>query len=418
MKISFLVYNIYGMGGTVRTVVNTANYFAAQNLQVEIISVRKTAASPMFSINSSVKIKPLFDARRGKRYYKGMPLHKKLFKKIACRLPSVAINKKEDLYHMFTLFTDIKVITALRQIKSDILITTIPSFNVLATLLAPKRVKTIGQEHRNFDIHDVSLQRKIIKHYPKLDVLTCLTDNEVNAYRELLKTSNVKVIKVENATDMQWRSASLEEKTIIAAGRYVPEKGFDLLIPAFVKVIETHPEWKLKIFGSGKDEPLLRDLIFKYKAYNNILLMPTTNKITEEMLRSSAYVLSSRSESFGMVLIEAMSVGLPCISYKCPGPVEILKNEEDGLLVDEEDIQGLAEAMNRIIGSVDLRHELGKQAKINVERYSFIQIGQKWKLIIDELNQEHKREPQLEPVVNFKNNKRKQGFTETQRKII
>ncbi|MFD4850964.1 glycosyltransferase family 4 protein, partial [Bacillus mycoides] len=98
MKITFLVYNIYGMGGTVRTVINTANYFASKNHDVEIISVRRTSAKPMFDIDKKVKITPIFDARRGKLFGKNTPLYQKIIKKILMKFPSFFIDKSEDLY--------------------------------------------------------------------------------------------------------------------------------------------------------------------------------------------------------------------------------------------------------------------------------------------------------------------------------
>ncbi|MDG2654083.1 glycosyltransferase, partial [Vibrio parahaemolyticus] len=166
-------------------------------------------------------------------------------------------------------------------------------------------------------------------------------DSEINEYQSLLKETGVKLYKVENATAVPEETAALDKKVVIAAGRYVPQKGFDLLVPAFSKVIDKYPDWKLKIFGSGEDEKLLRQQIFDHKAYNNIFLMPKTNDMIGEMLNSSIYVLSSRYEPFGMVIIEAMSVGVPCVSFACTGPVEIIKNKEDGLIVEEGNIDEL-----------------------------------------------------------------------------
>jgi len=385
IKISFLVYNIYGMGGTVRTVVNTANYFASNNYEVEIISVRRTANKPLFKIDKRVKVKPLFDARRGKLFGENTPLYKKIIKRILLKVPSKFIDRSEDLYHMFNLFVDIKIIQALKKLKSDVLITTIPSFNILATKFVNKRIIKIGQEHKYFKGHSEKLQKKIKKYYPKLDVLTCLTDSEVHDYQNLLKDGKVKVYKIENATSIPLESANLENKVVIAAGRYAKEKGFDLLIQAFSKVLEKHPDWKLKIFGSGDDEELLREIIFKEKAYNNIFLMPKTDDILSEMMKSSIYVLSSRYESFGMVIIEAMSVGLPCVSFACTGPREIIKDQEDGILVPEGDVQGLSNALITLIESPELRYIYGRNAKKNVERYSFKVVGAKWENLLTEV---------------------------------
>ncbi|PEB42806.1 glycosyltransferase family 4 protein [Bacillus pseudomycoides] len=384
MKITFLVYNIYGMGGTVRTVVNTANYFASKNHDVEIISVRRTSAKPMFDIDKKVKITPIFDARRGKLFGKNTPLYQKIIKRILMKFPSFFIDKSEDLYHMFNLFVDFKIIAALKKINKGILITTIPSFNILATKFVKKDVIKIGQEHLYFAGHAPGLQNKIKKHYKKLDALTCLTDSEINDYEKLLKGSKVDLYKVENATDIPKETADLDKKVVIAAGRYAPEKGFDLLIPAFSKVIKKHPDWKLKIFGSGVEEEALREKIFEEKAYNNIFLMQKTNNIIGEMHNASIYALSSRYESFGMVIIEAMSVGVPCVGFACTGPREVITHKEDGILVEEGNVEELANSLMMLIESEELRKEYGRNAKKNVERYTFNVVGDKWENILED----------------------------------
>lgn len=384
MKITFLVYNIYGMGGTVRTVVNTANYFASQNYEVEIISVRRTHEVPLFMIHEKVKITPLYDARRGKQFSEEAPYHRKLMKQLFVKMPSRIIDKGEELYHMFTLQTDFKIISALKGIKEGILITTLPSFNILATIYVDEAVIKIGQEHKYFYGHEESLQRKIKDSYKQLDALTCLTDSEISVYEGFLKEHHVSLYKVENATDLPKQRAELNNKVVIAAGRFVHEKGFDLLIEAFSKVAKKHPEWKLKIFGSGDLEGMLREKIFAEKAYNHVFLMPKTNNVIGEMLKSSIYALSSRNESFGMVIIEAMSVGLPCVSFACTGPREIIIDGEDGVLVEEGNVDELANSLMLLIENEELRKEYGRKAKKNVEKYTFEVIGEKWEKIIEE----------------------------------
>ncbi len=372
------------MGGTVRTVVNTANYFASKNYNVEIISVRRTSKKPMFDIDSKIELKPLFDARRGMLFGKNTPLYKKIIKKILLNFPSLFIDRTEDLYRMFNLFVDLKIISALKKVNEGVLITTIPSFNILSAIFVKNNVIKIGQEHKYFFGHEKSLQKKIKRYYKKLDAITCLTDSEIRTYKKVLTGSKVKLYKIENATEMPFETADLENKVVIAAGRFVDAKGYDLLISAFSKVIKKFPDWKLKIFGSGENEEILRQQIFNENAYNNIFLMPKTNDIIGEMMKSSIYALSSRYESFGMVIIEAMSVGVPCVSFACSGPKEIIKDGEDGILVEEGNVDAFANALISLIQSKELRRKYGKNAKKNVERYSFNVIGDKWGSILSE----------------------------------
>jgi glycosyltransferase involved in cell wall biosynthesis len=384
LKITFLVYNIYGMGGTVRTVANTANYFASTNYTVEIISIRRTSEKPLFILDPKIKLTPLFDARRGKLFRKNTSGFKRFIKQMLLNIPSFLIDKNEDLYKMFNLFLDLKLLKTIKRIKKGVFITTIPSFNILSAKYSNNEVIKIGQEHKFFEAHATSLQRKIKKHYKDLDAITCLTDADKADYESVLGGSGVKLYKIENATHIPEESASLENKMVIAAGRFSPEKGFDMLIQAFSKVIKQHPDWKLKIFGTGEELGELRNLIFEEKAYNNIYLMPKTDNVIKEMAKSSIYALSSRRESFGMVIIEAMSVGVPCVSFACTGPKEVITDKEDGLLVEEGNVDELANGLITLIESESLRKKMGKKAKENVERYTFNVVGEKWENLIKE----------------------------------
>lgn len=374
MKIYFIAYNIYGMGGTVRTTVNTVNYLAKQGYTVEIISLRRTSQVPLFNIDKRVKITPLMDVRRGYLYAKNISFFKKLIKKMLLSTPSMLMDKDEDLYKMFSLFSDIKLIRKLKKIDSGVVVTTIPSLNLLAPKYLGKKVIKIGQEHKPYDAHTERLQNKIKENYHKLDYLTCLTDRDYAYYKNL----NKHVVKIENGVQMEPQQALLNEKLIISAGRFSIEKGFDLLLEAFAIVVKKHPDWKLVIFGEGAEHEKMKNIIVERALYNNVKLMPKSNQLSEEMRKASIYALSSRYESFGMVVVEAMALGVPCVSFSCAGPSEIIRHNEDGILVPNEDIELFAAGLNELIEDEEKRKRLGAQARKNIERYSLDCIGQKW----------------------------------------
>ncbi|NFA43043.1 glycosyltransferase family 4 protein [Clostridium botulinum] len=382
MKIYFIVYNIYGMGGTVKTTVNTVNYLVNNGYNVEVISLRRTSKEPLFKIDKKVKVTPLMDVRRGYLYSKNSIFFKKLIKKCLLSIPSLFMDKNEDLYKMFSLFSDIKLVSKLRKIKVGVVVTTIPSLNIISTRVLRKNVIKIGQEHKPYDAHHKELQNRIKCNYDKLDVLTCLTDRDYNYYKNL----NKNVFKIENGINLEPQKAKLDNKCIISAGRFSNEKGFDMLLEAFSIVVKKHPDWKLVIFGEGKEKEKLKSIIIDKCIYNNVMLMPKSNKLSEEMLEASMYVLSSRYESFGMVLLEAMTLGIPCVSYDCAGPKEIIKDGEDGILVPEGDIEALAEGINNLIEDKNLRKNLGDKAKKDISRYSLEKIGDKWRYILNNIS--------------------------------
>lgn len=390
MKVTFLVYNVFGMGGTVRTVVNTANYLVSKGYDIEIVSIRKTRKTPMFNLDSGISIQYLYDARRPKESTV-LGSFKQLIKNYITKIPSFLIDRNEDLYHMFNIMTDIKLYRVLKTLKTDILITTIPSFNLLSAKYVSHNIIKVGQEHKVFDQHADTLKKKIYKHYHQLDVLTCLTDEEKNGFEKILSLSKEKIIKIPNGTEIPFQTANLKNKTIIAAGRYVPDKGFDLLIQAFALVNDEFPDWRVKIFGAGIEKEYLREEIFRTESYNNVFLMPKSNKLFDEMQTASIYALSSRHESFGMVIIEAMSVGLPCVAFNSLGPKELIKHEENGLLVDREDVVAFADSLARLMKSYDLREKLGNNAKTYAYHFSLDEIGHLWEKTLIKLSNERRK---------------------------
>ena len=119
---------------------------------------------------------------------------------------------------------------------------------------------------------------------------------------------------------------------------------------------------------------------------SNVHLMPATKNIVEEFSKSSIFVLSSRFEGFGLVLAEAMSCGLPCISFDCPyGPRDIITNEEDGILVENGNIMALAKALKRLMADENLRQSMGEKAIINVARYDSSNIMNRWEELFSSL---------------------------------
>lgn len=383
MNIYFIAYNIYGMGGTVKTVVNTANALSEKGYKVEIISLRRTSKKPIFDINTKVKVTPIMDVRHAKLYGENLNPIAKIVKKILLTIPSLYIHKDEDLYKNFSLFSDIKIINVLKKLDKGVVVTTIPSLNVLGIKYLNKNIVHVGQEHKPYDAHTAKMQKFIKRWYDKLDILTCLTKRDLEYYSNI----NKNIYQIPNGTEVDDLMCRLNNKVVISAGRLSKEKGFDLLIKSFQKVVEKHPDWQLRIFGDGVEKDNLVKQIFELELYNNVFIYPTTNKLKEEMLSSSIYTLSSRYESFGMVIIEAMAIGLPCVSFKCEGPLEIISDGIDGILVERENCEELANKTINLIEDFEARKKLGIKAKQNVIRYSMSEIANKWDQMISESSQ-------------------------------
>ena len=177
--------------------------------------------------------------------------------------------------------------------------------------------------------------------------------------------------------------SSQKSKTVISVGRYDPVKGFDMLIDAWAIVSNTHPDWRLKIIGPGDKTPYMEQ-VKRLKLERYVSCMGASNRIYDEMAEASFYVLSSRSEGFGLVLVEAMAVGLPCVAFSCsPGPRSIVSHHQNGILVEKDNVLKLAEAICYMIENNLIREEYAVQAQIDAARYRVENIMQKWITLFD-----------------------------------
>lgn len=174
-------------------------------------------------------------------------------------------------------------------------------------------------------------------------------------------------------------NATLLNKKVIAVGKQSYQKGYDRLLKSWQKVHLKHPDWQLEIYGKLDASQQLEALSKTLGIENSVRFFEPKTAIIEHYLDSSIYVMSSRFEGFGMVLIEAMACGLPCIAFDCPhGPSDIICDEKDGFLVENGNITALAEKLNLLIEHASLRAEMGANAKQNVKRFLPENILQQW----------------------------------------
>ena len=176
------------------------------------------------------------------------------------------------------------------------------------------------------------------------------------------------------------------EKMVISMGSLRHVKGHDLLIAAFSKVSEAHPDWNLVIYGEGDCRPNLLAQIEKLGLQGRVRLPGATLNPQEKLLEAELFVLPSRAEGFPNVLGEAMACGLPVISFNCPsGPSDLIKHDVNGLLVPPEDVDQLACALRRLMGHESERVRLGAAAPEVLERFSIVRIMAQWNTLVNGL---------------------------------
>lgn len=166
---------------------------------------------------------------------------------------------------------------------------------------------------------------------------------------------------------------------IVAMGRLVPQKGFDMLLEAFSRVAGRHRDWRLEIWGEGPERAALERQRDRLGLGERVALPGRTSEPYAVFGRARLFVMSSRREGFPTVLGEAMASGLPVISFDCPsGPRDLIRNDVDGLLVPAEDVRGLAAGMERLMTDRELAQRLGARAPEVLQRFSLDAVLAKW----------------------------------------
>ena len=180
--------------------------------------------------------------------------------------------------------------------------------------------------------------------------------------------------------------AKLNSKKVIAVGRHVYEKGFDRLLYIWKKIVKKHPDWHLDIYGKFSDDLSLQKLTSELNLTNSVSFYNPTNDIVSKYQENSIYLMTSRFEGFGMVLIEAMATGLPCIAYDCPcGPRAIIENKSDGFLIKNGNESDYIEAVLFLINNESKRIEMGKNAKQKSLNYNIDTIMPLWDSLFKDL---------------------------------
>lgn len=257
--------------------------------------------------------------------------------------------------------------------------------------------KKIGELHvnranyRNFEAGDTNIVKRLfakywmhnlVSHLKRLDRFVVLTEEDKASWTEL---SNVEVIPDPLAYDID-EVSPLTSKRVIAVGRYVYQKGFDLLLHAWAMIEKQYPDWELAVYGMGNRSPYERIIDECHIDRTRCHLNGPTDDIKKEYMNSSLFVFSSRFEGFGMVLIEAMACGLPVVSFDCPcGPKDIVHHNEDGLLVPSGNTTSLADALRLVICDDSLRQKMAVMAAANVKRFQLTGIARRWTILFEEV---------------------------------
>ena len=377
-KIVFCTPALYSAGGVERVVSYKASFFAEQlGYDVTIIVTEGRGRDRFFRLSDKVKV---INFELGFEELCRASFIKKIFLYLTKQQQYKRLLKAE-LIHIRPDFT----ISMLRR-----------EINFLTEISDGS--KKIGELHvnranyRNFEANDSNgfkrlfarcWMRSLVRKLKCLDQLVVLTDKSKASWPEL---SNVTVIPDPIPMPMPLSVSCLHAKRVVTIGRYAYQKGYDLLLQAWAEVEKQYLDWTLDIYGMGDQtgyRQLMTDMgVDVYRCHLN----GPVEDVTKVYQNSSIFVLSSRFEGFGLVLVEAMACGLPVVSFDCPaGPDEIITDGVDGILVPSGDVHVMAEKLMALMADEELRKRLGQQARRSAKRYDMKTIASQWTTLFEKV---------------------------------
>jgi glycosyltransferase involved in cell wall biosynthesis len=364
-------------GGADKVIIEKANYLARHGYQVTLVTEAQLGRKLSFPLDEAVcHIDMGLDFNR--QYRHGLLLRAftyfVLIRQYKKRLRRVLQGRKPDIVAS-AIGRSIDLITEMKDGSVKIGEAHTVKANVRSFYL-------MEQKGGFYWLGAKFMKKKTYGHVARLDALVLLTPEDARSWSEVGHT-----FVIPNAVPFNTsRCSSLDRKQAIMVARYNDAKGFDYMIAAWQLVHRRHPDWVLNVFGSGEMHDQVAQWIQEKGLEGTILMHDPVENIVDEYLQSSLCVMSSRYEGFPMVLLEAMACGVPCVAFDCPhGPRNIIRHEEDGLLVDYLNVEALADSICRLIENDDLRRQMGAKAKTNIRRFSQEAVMKQWEDLFEHL---------------------------------
>ncbi|GAB3648774.1 glycosyltransferase family 4 protein [Glycomyces tarimensis] len=367
MRITFLVRNIWGIGGTIKTTLNTAEALVGLGHDVTIVSCVRHKDRSDFAIDPRLNIVDLWDVRAPSEGGERLSLIDKINRKLPSYLDEDKVNNMGESSRLL----DKKVKRFLRRLDTDVLVSTQVSLNLYVARYGRPGCVKVAQEHLYLDSYAAPVRARILEGYHRLDAIVTITEADAEIYRKAMPEHAHLVTCVPNSIPPNPHGPSdLTEPVIMTAGRLTGMKGFDILIEAFGQIAERFPEWQVKIYGRGRDRKKLLRMIGERDLRDRVKLMGPVTPLDAQWGEASIAAIPSRFEPFGLVIVEAMAAGLPvvCTSVK-HGPREIVENEVNGLLVKPKNPGELGKALARLMSDVELRRKLADGGRRTAARF-------------------------------------------------
>ena len=376
-KVSILSLHL-GYGGIEKCIVSLANLLC-DRYEVEIAVCYQLYDNSAFQLDDRVKVIYLNDKDI-------IPNHESLRNAYANH--NIVSLIKESIFSLKVLhYRKKNMIDYIKKCDSDVIISTRDIFNEWLGLYGSKSCLKIGWEHNHYHNNNRYAQ-KIIRSVKNLDYLILVSAELEKFYSSKLLKYKCMCVHIPNYIEnIPVKISNLKDKRLISVGRLSPEKGYLDLLKVYKKIVELYPDWKLDIVGDGKEMGILKKYISKHNLQDSVTLHGFQGKkyIDSLMNKSSIYLMTSFTESFGIVLIEAMSHGLPCIAFdSAEGAREIINSGYNGYLIKNRNLDAMIKKIEDLINSREDRVRIGKNSRREVLKYTKDVVGEEWFTLIEE----------------------------------
>lgn len=371
LKIVYCIPGLYNSAGMERVVIQKANWLQSNGYEVTIVTSDQMGRKPFFALNEGIKTYDLsinYEATNGKNILVKTLGYLQKTRQHKCRLQRLLDELQPDVV-ISTGGVDASAVAATRGRWR------------LVQEIHFSRFKHLEYGRRGiWALADKVMSRKSAKLASRFDKMVVLTHEDAGYWQGL---QNLEAIP-NPRTFTSDRVAPLDAKVAVAVGRYNYQKGFDRLIEAWAIASKKHPDWMLRIVGQGEEEENLRSQARALGVEDKIEFATNRPNMVEVYLGASIFVLSSRYEGLPMVMLEAQEYGLPMVAFDCKcGPKDLIDDGDNGLLVPNGDIKGLAAALERLMADASLRKAMGRKARERSGEFDEDKIMKMWVKILE-----------------------------------
>lgn len=372
MKILYVYESIARWGGIERVWTDKINWLVNNGHDVELVTTIQGCHPIPYRFDNRVIIKDLGVQNHYSYRYKGL---RKLWDKWCREIKFETLLSKEIGEFNPNVIACVATVymPTLVKLKRNILLVAESHEMCVNSYYKPK--KSIINKFKNYIL---------FKAFAKADCIITLTEGDAKEWRQY----NKNIVVIPNIVHLNPTGvySKLTQKHVIFVGRIAEQKGIQSLFFIWEKVSKKHPEWTLDIFGESDSKQMFEWVNNRINKYSNIVLHEPTDKIFEKYCESSIFILTSVYEPFGLVIPEAMSCGLPVVSFDCPyGPRDIITEGFDGFLVQPGNCKKFADKVCFLIEHPEERKRMGANAIKSAKRYSPEKIMPKWIQLYDSL---------------------------------